>query len=103
MKVLVFACGATYRTENEPEVGRNGRPVALLVFANCSEGPKSPKMGAHWAPCLLGCPSSARSSSRKVFRAWVGEAAKVPRGEPVLCVTCRPLLCIEDEGGALEA
>jgi hypothetical protein len=89
---VTFACGAAYDLKGAVSRDRNGNPNRMLVFANCKEGPTAPKgPDGVKAACLFGCPARVKDSRRKVVRAWVGDAAVKPEGEPVLCVTCKPV------------
>ena len=96
---LVFACGGTYEVKEDPPRTKAGRLKGILTHAATIgvvvKGPLLPT--GHVAPCLWGCPTPGRH--RKEERAWVGEKALQPEGEPVLCVICRPMHILPNEKG----
>lgn len=90
LRRLVFACGASYEITNDPPLNRLGGFARLLVQAQGSPTPIQPKLDGQPMSCLWHCPAKVRASQRLEQKAWFGEAAKVPTGDPVRCVLCRP-------------
>ena len=90
VRSLYFACGATYEVKGEPPKTRTGKLAQLMTHAaTVGVVVKGPLLrDGNPAPCLWGCPTPGRH--RKEQRGWFGENAKEPKGEPVLCVLCRP-------------
>jgi hypothetical protein len=88
---LVFACGAAYEVKGEPMRDKKGGLARLLVAVQGKDSPASPKLAGREMSCLHGCPARVRDSHRLQQRAWVGDAAVQPTGEPVWCVLCKPV------------
>lgn len=89
VNTLHFACGAVYEVTAEPLKNKSGNLAHLLVYVQGRDNPKSPTLNGKEMQCLYLCPCATRAK-RKEQRAWVGEAAVKPTGEPVRCVSCRP-------------
>lgn len=89
MNTLHFACGATYDVNAEPLKNKAENLAHLLVYVQGQEKPEPPKLDGKSINCLYLCPCATRGK-RKEQRAWVGEAAIKPTGEPVRCVLCKP-------------
>ena len=99
MGQLKFACGASYDglgpAFRGPIHGRNGTFQRMIVMSLDGQV-KSPMKDGKEIQCLL-CPATVKASGRINQRAWVGENAMEPKGEPTRIVRCRPVSWQEDE------
>jgi len=91
MSTMHFACGAIYEITNDVERTANGSLAHMMTFVHGSQTVSPPKLNGKTVNCLFACPAKVRDSHRKQLKAWVGDNAEKPTGEPVWCVRCKPV------------